>query len=42
MVSAHTAHSRPFGIGFTDDWYDEIVIFVGGVCIKSLEVEEEA
>ena len=28
IVSAHTAHSRPFGIGFTDDWYDEIVIYL--------------
>ena len=42
MVRAQTAHSCPFGIGFTDDWYDEIVIYVGGVCIKSFEVEEEA
>ena len=28
-------------IGFTDDDYDEIVIYVGGVCIKSLELEKE-
>ena len=41
MVSAHTAHSRLFDIGFLDDWYDEIAIYVGGVCIKSYEVEEE-
>ena len=41
MVSAHTDHSRLFEIGFTDEWYDWIVIYVGGVCIKSYEVEEE-
>ena len=41
MVSAHSAHSRLFEIGFTDEWYDEIVIYVGGVYIKSYEVEEE-
>ena len=41
MVSAHTAHSRPFEIGFPEDWYDEIVIYVGGVCVKTFEVEEE-
>ena len=28
MVSVHNAHSRRFDIGFTDDWYDEIVIYV--------------
>ena len=42
MVSAHTAHSRPFEIGFPEDWYDEIVIYLGGVCVKTFEVEEEA
>ena len=41
MVSAHTDHSRLFEIGFTDEWYDWIVIYVGGVCIKTYEVEEE-
>ena len=41
MVSAHTAKSRPFQIEFTDDWYDEIYISVGGVFIKSFELEEE-
>ena len=41
MVSAHTAHSRLFDIGFPEDWYDEIAIYVGGVCIKTYEVEEE-
>ena len=41
MVSAHSAHSRPFEIGFTDDdWHDETVIYVDGVCIKTFEDEE--
>ena len=41
MVSAHSAHSRPFEIGFTDDdWHDETVIYVDGVCIKTFEDDE--
>ena len=41
MVSAHSAHSRPFEIGFTDDdWHDETVIYMDGVCIKTFEDEE--
>ena len=41
MVSAHSAHSHPFEIGFTDDWHDEIGIYVDEVCIKSFKDEED-
>ena len=41
MVNAHSARSHPFEIGFTDDWHDEIGIFVDEVCIKSFKDEED-
>ena len=41
MVNAHSAHSHPFEIGCTDDWHDEIGIFVNEVCIKSFKDEED-
>ena len=37
-VGAHTANERRFEIGFKDDWYEEIEIYVDGEVVRTTEV----
>ena len=41
MVNGSIKGMHPFEIGFTDDWHDEIGIYVDEVCIKRFKDEED-
>ena len=41
MVNGSIKGMHPFEIGFTDDWHDEIGIWVDEECIKSFKDEED-